>query len=67
MIGDDYDAIKAKLMEFGLSEEEAGALATQVSEAGDLLVKAYEGLNVGIDATTLARLIAYANGSRIVL
>nr|DAP80367.1 MAG TPA: tail tape measure protein [Caudoviricetes sp.] len=67
MIGDDYDAIKAKLMEFGLSEEEAGALATQVSEAGDSLVKAYEGLNVGIDATTLARLTAQANGSRIVL
>lgn len=67
MIGDDYDAIKAKLMEFGLSEEEADALATQVSEAGDSLVKAYEGLNVGIDATTLARLTAQANGSRIVL
>lgn len=67
MIGDDYDAIKAKLMEFGLSDEEAGTLAEQVSEAGNALIEAYEGLNVGLDATTLARLTAQANGSRIVL
>lgn len=67
MIGDDYDAIKAKLMEFGLSDEEAGTLATQITEAGNALVEAYEGLNVGLDATTLARLTAQANGSRIVL
>ena len=67
MIGDDFDDIKAKLMEFGLSDEEAGTLATQITEAGNALVEAYEGLNVGLDATTLARLTAQANGSRIVL
>lgn len=67
MIGDDFDDIKAKLMEFGLSDEEAGTLATQITEAGNTLVEAYEGLNVGMDATTLARLTAQANGSRIVL
>ena len=67
MIGEDYDAIKAKLMSFGLSEEEATPLATQITEAGKTLVNAFSGLNVGIDATTLSRLTAQANGSRIVL
>lgn len=67
MIGDDYDAIKAKLLSFGLTEEEATAIADSVSEAGQTMIDAYSGLKIGIDATTLARLTAQANGSRIVL
>ena len=67
MIGEDYDDIKAKLLSFGLSEEEATSIATAITTAGDEMIKAYSGLNVGIDATTLARLTAQANGSRIVL
>lgn len=67
MIGDDYDAIKEKLMEFGLDGDQAAQIAQSVKDAGDTLIDAYSNLNVGIDATTLARLTAQANGSRIVL
>jgi tape measure domain-containing protein len=67
MIGSDYDDIKAKLLSFGLTEQEAGPIADAISTAGDTLIQAYSGLNIGIDPTTLAKLTAQANGSRIVL
>lgn len=67
MIGDDYNAIYEKLKSFGLSDEDAGAIAQSITDAGNTLIKAYSGLNVGIDAETLTRLTAQANGSRIVL
>lgn len=67
MIGTDYDSIKAKLLSFGLTEDEASPIADAISTAGNTLIQAYSGLNVGIDATTLAKLTAQANGSRIVL
>ena len=67
MIGSDYKSVKDKLLSFGLTEEEAAPIAEAITTAGDTLIKAYSGLNVGIDATTLAKLTAQANGSRIVL
>ena len=67
MIGEDYDAIYEKLKSFSLSDEDAGAIAQSITDAGDTLIEAFSGLNVGIDAETLARLTAQANGSRIVL
>ena len=67
MIGSDYQSVKDKLLSFGLSEEEAAPIAEAIATAGNTLIEAYSGLNVGIDATTLARLTAQANGSRIVL
>lgn len=67
MIGDDYNAIYEKLKSFGLSDEDSGAIAQSITDAGDTLIEAFSGLNVGIDAETLARLTAQANGSRIVL
>ena len=67
MIGEDYKTVKDKLLSFGLTEEEAAPIADAIANAGNTLIEAYSGLNVGIDATTLARLTAQANGSRIVL
>lgn len=67
MIGEDYDVIKAKLMSFGLSDEDATPLAQQITDAGKTITNAFSGLNVGIDATTLTKLTRQANGSRIVL
>ena len=67
MIGDDYNAIYEKLKSFSLSDEDAGAIAQSITDAGNTLIEAFSGLNVGIDAETLARLTAQANGSRIVL
>ena len=67
MIGKDYEAVKNKLLSFGLTEEEAKPIAEAITTAGNTLIEAYSGLNVGIDATTLAKLTAQANGSRIVL
>lgn len=67
MIGSDYDDVKAKLLSFGLTEEEAAPIADAVATAGDTLVEAYKGLDVGIDPVTLAKLTIQANGSRLKL
>lgn len=67
MIGADYDAIKAKLLSFGLTDEEATPLASTVAAAGEKIRAAFEGLDVGVPADTLLKWIAEANGSRLAL
>lgn len=66
-LGDDADAIKAKLMEFGMSDEDAAALAQTIADSGQTIIDAYDALNLGIDGETLLRLTVQANGSRILL
>jgi hypothetical protein len=66
-LGDDADAIKAKLMEFGMSDEDAAALAQTITDSGQTIIDAYDALNLGIDGETLLRLTVQANGSRILL
>lgn len=65
MIGEDYDAIKAKLIYFGLSEADAGALASQITSTSSTITAELSKLNVGVDGATLLKWIAQANGSRI--
>ena len=67
MIGDDYGAIKAKLMSFGLTEEEAAPLAKTVSEAGQTIKDAFNAINVSVDGDTLSRWAMEAQGSRLLL
>lgn len=66
-LGDDADAIKAKLMEFGMSDEDAATLAQTIADSGQTIIDAYDALNLGIDGKTLLRLTVQANGSRILL
>ncbi len=67
MIGEDYDAIKAKLMSFGLSEAEARPLATQISGASDVITAELRKLNVGADAGTIIKWMVQAKGSNVAL
>ena len=67
MIGDDYDDIKAKLMSFGLTDEEAEPLAKTVSDAGKTITDAFAKLNISVDPSTVAVWAAQANGSRLLL
>ena len=67
MIGEDYDSIKAKLMSFGLTEAEAAPLAETISTAGKTITDAFKGIDVGVDASTLAKWTVEANGSRLLL
>lgn len=66
-LGDDADAIKAKLMEFGMSDEDAAALAQTIADSGQTIIDAYDARNLGIDGETLLRLTVQPNGSRILL
>lgn len=67
MLGADAEAIKAKLQEFGMSPDEAAALAQQIADNGSIISSAFDDLDIGIDSQTLARLTMQANGSRIML
>lgn len=67
MIGEDYDAIKAKLMSFGLTEAEAAPLAQQISGASDVITAELRKLNVGADAGTIIKWMVQANGSNVAL
>lgn len=64
MVGQDYDAIYAKCLEFGLSEEQAGQIATQVSGVNELIARKLQGLSVALDAATLMKLIGQAEGNK---
>lgn len=66
-IGEDYDAIKAKLVSFGLSDADAGAIAGRVTAAGDSIRAEIEKLNLGVDSGTVLKWISQANGSRTML
>lgn len=63
MIGEDESAIKAKLMEFGLSKTEAAQIATEVSTGSATITAALEGLDVGVDRKTIAKWMIQANTS----
>ena len=66
-IGDDYDEIKAKLMSFGMSDIDAGAIASQITSAGDAIRAEIDKLNLGVDSNTVLKWISQANGSRLML
>ena len=67
MIGESYDAIKAKLMSFGLSTEEAAPLATQISEASKVIAAEIDKLNVGADTETIQKWYQQADDSNVAL
>lgn len=67
MLGEDADAIKSKLMEFGLSEPEAQSIADTISSGGATIAEALNGLNLGVDAGTIAKWFIQANGSNVAL
>ena len=67
MIGQDYDAIKAKLMEFGLDGGTAGQIAQQITDAGGTIMGALEGLNLSVDGGTVLKWFGQARGSNVAL
>lgn len=67
MIGQDYDAIKAKLMEFGLDDTTAGKIAQQITDAGGTIMAAIEGLNLSVDSGTVSKWFGQARGSNVAL
>lgn len=67
MLGDDADEIKNKLMEFGLSDEEAQSIADAISSGGATIVDALNALNLGVDAGTIVKWYDQANGSNVAL
>lgn len=67
IIDSDYETIKAKLISFGWGETEAGNFAEKITQANEDLQKSFSGLDVGADATTLAKWAIQANGSRVKL
>lgn len=67
MIGDDYEAIYNKLIEFGLSEPQADELATNISESSKTISEKLSELNVGADAGTILKWMVQAKGSNLAL
>ena len=67
MIGEDYDAIYNKLIEFGLSESQADELATNISGASDTITEKLRALDVGADAGTILKWMVQAKGSNLAL
>lgn len=67
MLGQDADAIKAKLNEFGISGAQADEIAVAISDGGEIITDALKGLNLGVNAATVVKWFAQANGSRVAL
>lgn len=67
MIGEDYEAIYNKLIEFGLSEPQADELATNISESSKTISEKLSELNVGADAGTILKWMVQAKGSNLAL
>ena len=67
MIGDDYEAIYNKLIEFGLSEPQADELATNISESSKTISEKLSELNVGADEATIQKWMVQARGSNTAL
>lgn len=65
LIGTDYDTIYAKLKSFGLSDTDAGTIASKVTSASNAVIGEIDKLNIGVDSATVARWIAQAEGSSI--
>ena len=55
------------LLSFGLSEEDSSEIANAFVDVSDSLIAAYDGLDLGIDSTTLSRLTMESKGSRLML
>lgn len=64
MIDGDYSAIKDKLLEFGLTEQEAAPLAMEIAAANGVIDNTFRELDVGVDSKTLRGWFRQANGSR---
>ena len=67
MIGDDYQSIYKKLIEFGLSEPQATELATNISDSSKTITEKLRELNVGADAGTIIKWMVQAKGSNLAL
>lgn len=67
MIGEDYQAIYERLVEFGLSPEDAQTLATSVDDASGTVIEELRKINVGADEQTILKWMVQANDSRIAL
>lgn len=67
MIGEDYESIYNKLIEFGLSPEQAGELATNITGASDTITEKLRELDVGADAGTILKWMVQAKGSNLAL
>ena len=67
MIDQGYDAIKAKLMSFGLSEEDAAPLAEQIAGASATITAELNKLDVGVSAGTIIKWWIQAKGSKVAL
>ena len=67
MVGEDYEAIYNKLIEFGLSEPQADELATNISGASDTITEKLRELDVGADAGTILKWMVQAKGSNLAL
>lgn len=67
MIGEDYEAIYNKLIEFGLSEPQAAELATNISDSSKTITEKLRALNVGADVGTILKWMVQARGSNLAL
>lgn len=65
LIGQDYDAIYAALLSFGLSESDAAAVANQVTGLNDTIANALSGLSVKLSPADFSRLVLEAAGSKV--
>lgn len=67
LLGGEASAIKAKLMEFGLSDEQATETANQIAAGGKTLTDAINALNINVSPITVLKWFAQANGSNTAL
>ena len=65
LIGQDYDAIYAALLSFGLSESDAAAVANQVTGLNDTIADALSGLSIQLSPADFSRLVLEAGGSKV--
>lgn len=65
LIGQDYDAIYAALLSFGLSESDAAAVANQVTGLNDTIADALSGLSIKLSPADFSRLVLEAGGSKV--
>lgn len=65
MIGEDYDAIYEKLKSFGLSDDVAASIATEVTNVSAELTNELSKLNLSVPTSTVIEWYREANGSRL--
>ena len=64
MIGQDYDAIYARCLDFGLSEEQAGQIAAQVEGMSGLIARKLDGLSIAMTPAQAVTMIGEAAGNK---